>query len=101
MSVKDLTANLQVKAWISHYISYFWCFFYVEVTTNQCPSPNYAYPDSKVHGTNMGPIWGRQDPGGSHVGPTKFAIWVANFVMKKPYMVKSVLIHQKLVQGGQ
>ena len=21
-------------------------------------------PDSKVHGTHMGPIWGRQDPGG-------------------------------------
>ena len=20
------------------------------------------YPDSKVHGANMGPIWGRQDP---------------------------------------
>ena len=26
-------------------------------------------PDSKVHGANMGPIGGRQDPGGSHVGP--------------------------------
>ena len=25
--------------------------------------------DSKVHGTNMGPIWGRQDPGGPHVVP--------------------------------
>ena len=22
--------------------------------------------DSKVHGANMGPIWGRQDPGGPH-----------------------------------
>ena len=33
-------------------------------------------PDSKVHGTNMGPIWGRQDPGGPHVGPMNFAIWV-------------------------
>ena len=48
--------------------------------------PNYAikgyfyqqtsYPDSKVHGGNMGPIWGRQDPGGPHVGPMNFAIWV-------------------------
>ena len=28
-----------------------------------------TYPDSKVHGANMGPIWGRQDPGGRHVGP--------------------------------
>ena len=26
-------------------------------------------PDSKVYGANMGPIWGRQDPGGPHVGP--------------------------------
>ena len=34
-----------------------------------------ASPDSKVHGANMGPIWGRQDPGGPHVGPINFAIW--------------------------
>ena len=34
------------------------------------------FPDSKVHGANMGPIWGRQDPGGSHVGPMNLAIWV-------------------------
>ena len=27
------------------------------------------FPDSKVHGANMGPIWGRQDPDGPHVGP--------------------------------
>ena len=32
-------------------------------------------PDSKVHGANMGPIWGQQDPGGPHVGPMNFAIW--------------------------
>ena len=31
--------------------------------------------DSKVHGAYMGPIWGRQDPGGPHVGPMNFAIW--------------------------
>ena len=34
-----------------------------------------ALPDSKVHGGNMGPIWGRQDPGGPHAGPMNFAIW--------------------------
>ena len=34
-----------------------------------------ACPDSKVHGANMGPIWGRQDPAGPHVGPMNFAIW--------------------------
>ena len=32
-------------------------------------------PDSKVHGANIGPIWGRQDPGGPHVGPINFVIW--------------------------
>ena len=32
-------------------------------------------PDSKVHGANMGHIWGRQDPSGPHVGPMNFAIW--------------------------
>ena len=37
----------------------------------------YKCPDSKVHGANMGPIWGRQDPGGPHVGPMNFAIWVS------------------------
>ena len=31
--------------------------------------------DGKVYGVNMGPIWGRQDPGGHHVGPMNFAIW--------------------------
>ena len=35
------------------------------------------YPNSKVHGADMGPIWGRQDPGGPHVGSMNFAIWVA------------------------
>ena len=32
-------------------------------------------PEGKIHGDNMGPIWGRQDPGGPHVGPMNFAIW--------------------------
>ena len=39
-------------------------------------------PDSKVHGANMGPIWGRQDPGGPHVGPMNFAIWDSIFQLK-------------------
>ena len=35
-----------------------------------------TFPDSKVHGANMGPIWGQQDPGGPHVGPMNFVVWV-------------------------
>ena len=31
-------------------------------------------PDSKLHGANMGSIWGQQDPGGPHVGPMNFSI---------------------------
>ena len=29
----------------------------------------------------MGPIWGRQDPGRPHVGPTNLAIWISIFYM--------------------
>ena len=37
---------------------------------------SYQYiPDSKVHGANIGPVWGQQDPDGPHVGPMNFAIW--------------------------
>ena len=40
----------------------------------------YDTPDSKIHGANMGTIWGRQDPGGPHVCPMNFAIWVYLFM---------------------
>ena len=43
---------------------------------HECISNPQHYPDSKVNGANMGPIWGRQDPGGPHVGTMNFAIWV-------------------------
>ena len=32
-------------------------------------------PDSKVHGANMGSIWGREDPGGPHADPMNLATW--------------------------
>ena len=37
---------------------------------------HYINPDSKIHGANMGSIWGRKVPSGPHVGPMTFAIWV-------------------------
>ena len=46
-----------------------------DVLVANCAQPETSTPDSKVHGANMGPIWGRQDPGGPHVGPMNFAIW--------------------------
>ena len=36
---------------------------------------SWVNPNTKVHGANMGPSWGRQDPGGPHVGHMNFAIW--------------------------
>ena len=43
---------------------------------NSLLSRRLDIPNSKVHGANMGPIWGRQDPGGPHVGPMNPAFWV-------------------------
>ena len=43
----------------------------------------WNFPDSKVHGANMGPIWGRHDPGGPHVGPMNFVIWVHRILLAK------------------
>ena len=36
---------------------------------------NQIIPASKVHGANMGPTWGPQDPGGPHAGHMYLAIW--------------------------
>ena len=41
------------------------------------PQSDQLYPDNKVHGGIMGPIWGRQDPGEPHVDPMNFDIWVS------------------------
>ena len=48
----------------------------VDWTTYRYPVEHYN-PDSKVHGANVGPILGRQEPGGPHVGHMNFAIWEA------------------------
>ena len=36
----------------------------------------HHYPDSKVHGANMGPTWVLSVPDGPHVGPMNLAIRV-------------------------
>ena len=48
-----------------------------------------CYPDSKVHGANMGPIWGWQGPGGHHVGPMNLAIWEVDVLVNLSF--KTVL----------
>ena len=37
------------------------------------------FPDSKVHGANMGPTWVMSAPDGPHVSPMNLAIRVANW----------------------
>ena len=59
------------------------------------PELNKYLPDSKVHGANMGPIWGQQDPGGPRVGPMNFAIWaiVQEFSLHAiPHLVLSLCL---------
>ena len=63
------------KAWHKNPLVYIcMCLFWKQYQTFSLGLKKYL-PDSKVNGANMGPIWGRQDPGGPHVGPMNFAIW--------------------------
>ena len=41
----------------------------------------------------MGPTWGRQDPGGPHVGPMKFAIWDMQMILFCLFVFFSWYIH--------
>ena len=52
-------------------------------------------PDSKVHGANMGPIWGRQPQGGPHVGPMNFVIWgyVCVYLVHIPWYLQPAWWH--------
>ena len=67
----------------------------------QGPMDTWTLPDNKVHGANMGPIWGRQDPGGPHVSPMNFAIWavfhgnVTQQTLVKVYLVSSIYFNME------
>ena len=67
--------------WITQYLTFIINFVHLLTSwslTHQWPRllPWINFPDSKAHGANMGPIWGRQATGGPHVGPMNFVIWV-------------------------
>ena len=47
---------------------------YINIDSDNGFVPSGNNPDSKVHEANMGPFWGRQDPGGPHSGPMNFAM---------------------------
>ena len=48
-------------------------------------------PGTKVHGANVGPIWGRQDTGGPHVGPMNLAIWDSTSKTTDQHFVDMIL----------
>ena len=65
-------------------------------------------PGSKVHGANMGPTWGRQDPGGPHVGHVDLAICNAihfikictvgsSEVFNTGYDILAISLHDELI----
>ena len=56
-----------------------------------------GFPDGKVRGANMGPIWGREDPDGPHVGPMNFAIWVATDSCHRFYPYDFLISKNKII----
>ena len=66
-----------IQWWHTYSIWYIICAgFWCDLFSCDCIFSSLGYiPKSKVHGANMGPIWGRQDPDGRYVGPMNFAIW--------------------------
>ena len=53
-----------------------WMHRIVNGVTSDVGVPFTYFPDSKVHGANMGPTWVLSAPDGPHVGPMNFAIRV-------------------------
>ena len=54
-------------------------------------SGSYCYPDSKVHGANLGPNWVLSAPDGPHIGPMNLAIRVV--VRDTPKLILAFLNH--------
>ena len=50
------------------------------------------FTHSKVHGANMGPTWGRQDPGGLHVGLMNLWVICIIVAMDSLYICHSFVI---------
>ena len=51
---------------------------WISIKDDEVISCGALYPDSKVHGTNMGPTWFLSAPDGPHVGPMNLAIRVGS-----------------------
>ena len=62
----------------------------------------YGYPDSNVHGANMGPSWVLSAPDGPHVGPMNLAIRVAAWPHPRSlYLVQFRLITNRVLYSSK
>ena len=67
--IKQQTGNFAMMGGTYGFICLF--LYWEQYMCSKCDNTS---PDRKVRGANMGPIWGRQDPCGPHVGPMNLAI---------------------------
>ena len=70
--------------------------WYIFFSPSQLSTVMHSYPDSNVHGANMGPTWVLSAPDGPHVGPMNLAIRVVssggwNCVKYSPLQVLCVI----------
>ena len=77
----SLTVDIFVRMLYCVYSRWSWSWTFALLSMGHDSGDDFSqkwsrYPDSKNHRANMGPIWGRQDPGGPHVSPMNFPIWV-------------------------
>ena len=76
MNIYVSVVHVMTVTWRMHMYVHFAKYFVITSAPETCFQPRRHYiPDSKVHGDNMGPTWGRQDPRGPHVGHQNLAIW--------------------------
>ena len=74
----DRMCSLVLKAHkLLLFLTAVWQLLSCPCTASYVVAITHKYPDSEVHGVNMGPIWSQQDPGGPNVRPMNPAIWVA------------------------
>ena len=54
--------------------------YYWQILDKPITGLPHGFPDNKIHEAYMGPIWGRQDPGMTHVGPMNLAMRVSIYI---------------------
>ena len=92
-------SSTKINIWWLWNLDHFSLDVLLDILTHGC-----HYPHSKVRGANMGPIWGRQGPGGPHVGPKNLAIWELQLNSLAPgkfeWYFRYVIFQGILVIGG-